>query len=225
MAVYHRRAGLSLLGLALGLLAGCIQPVEEQPGATPTVPGAPESAAVAPPAATPALSSGEPESPPLVAEVDPAALVTGFIQRRGDQPANVAIWADQRLEPDQLQAFTYTGAAGQPCAGFLVSAVQGAASDNGAVACADDPAAGAFAGVTLFLTSDGQPHSIVFGQVFDPTIAAVAAIYADGTSAQTQPVQGGFAIVTPGIAEVSAITAIDPTGSTVIPSIPQSAVR
>jgi len=216
---------LSLLGLALGLLAGCIQPAEERSGATPTVPAAPGIVAIAPPAATPTLSSGEPESPPLIAGVDPAALVTGFIQRRGDQPSNVTIWADQRLEPDQLQAFTYTGAAGEPCAGFLLSAVQGAPSDNGAVACADDPTAGAFAGVTLFLTSGGQPYSIVFGQVFDPTIAAVAAVYADGASAQTQPVLGGYALVTPGIAEVSLITAIDPTGNTVIPSIPQSAVR
>jgi len=224
VAVYHRRAGLSLLGLALSLLAGCIRPAEERSGVTPTVPGAPGIAAVAPSVATPTLSSGEPESLPLVAGADPVTLVTGFIQRRGDQPTNVAIWADQRLEPDQLQAFTYTSATGQPCAGFLLSAAQGVASDNGAVACAD-LAAGAFAGVTLFLTSDGQPHSIVFGQVFDPTISAIAVIYADGASAQTQPVQGGYAIVTPGIAEVSAITAIDPTGNTVIPSISQSAVR
>jgi len=100
------------------------------------------------------------------------------------------------------------------------SAVQGAASDNGAVACADRPAAGAFAGVTLFPDLGRAAALDRLGQVFVPTIAAVAAIYADGTSAQTQPVQGGFAIVTPGIAEVSAITAIDPLAAPSYPSIP-----
>jgi len=217
-----RRAGLSLCALAVGLLAGCIQP-EPQAASTPTQPEAAGVVPEVPLAPTATLSSGEPVSPPLA--LDPAALVAEFIQRRGDQPANVVIWADQRLEPDQLLAFNYTSAAGQRCAGFMLSAAPGTPSDNGAVACADDPAAGAFAGTTLFLTSDGQPYSILFGQVFDPTIAAIAAVYADGNSAQTQPIQGGYAIVTPGITEVSTITAIDPTGNTVIPTIPISAVR
>lgn len=222
MSVHRPRIGLCLIVIIGALLAGCIRPDEvEQPVATPTLPSAP---AVEPlEAPVPTLSSGEPVSPPLA--VDPLTLIAQFIQRRGDVPSNITIWTDQRLEPDQLQAFTYSGAAGEPCAGFLLSAVPGTPSDNGAVACAEDLAAGAFAGVTLFLTSDGQPYSIVFGQVFDPTVSAITVIYTDGSSASAPPVQGGYVLVTPGIAEVSAIIGVDPAGNTVIPNVPQSAVR
>ena len=231
MLSHVRRVELSvLLFLLAGLLAGCIRPVDEQPSGTPTAPpAAGEGVIEAPPAeatAIPTLSSGEPiTEPPAAPAVDPATLVTEFIQRRGDVPSNVAIWAEQQLGPDQLHAFTYSGAAGEPCAGFLLSAVPGTPSDNGAIACAADPGAGVFGGSTLLLTSDGQPYSIVFGQVFDPTVAAITAAYADGTTNQAQPVQGGYFIATPGIAELTGLSAQDPTGATIIDPIPQSTVR
>jgi len=227
---YSRCAKLSLLIVFASVIAGCIQPVEETPATTPTAPLAsvgedqPPAADALPPAEMPTLSSGEPITEPP-APVDAGTLVTEFIMRRGDSPSNLNIWTEQQLGPDLLHAFVYSGAAGEPCGGFLLSAVPGAPSDNGAIACAEDPAAGVFAGMTLLLTSDGQPFSIIFGQVFDPTIAAVTATYADGTINQTQPVEGGFLIATPGIAELSSITAQDPSGNTIIQQIPQSAVR
>jgi hypothetical protein len=229
-----RRAELSLLLIILaGVLVACIRPVDEQPSSTPTAPPVPavgEGAADAlppPPAeptAIPTLSSGEPVTAPP-AGADPTTLATEFIQRRGDSPSNVAIWLEQQLGADQLHAFSYTGAVGEPCAGFLLTAVPGTPSDNGAIACSPDPAAGVFAGVTLLLTSDGQPYSIAFGQVLDPTIAAITAIFDDGTTNQTQPVQGGFFIAVPGVAPLTGLTAQDPTGTTIIEQVPQSAVR
>lgn len=223
MPSHFRRASLSLLLLGTSLIAGCIRPVEEQPATTPTSPPA-AAETQAPPATLPTLSSGEPITEPPAA-LDVATLITEFIQRRGDTPSNLNIWTEQQLGPDLLHAFTYTGASGELCAGFLLSAVPGAPSDNGALACADDPGVGMFAGVTLLLTSDGQPFSITFGQVFDPTIAAVTAVYTDGTLNQTQPIEGGYLIATPGIAELSDLTAQDPAGNTIISQIPLSTVR
>lgn len=229
MPFHSRRASLSLLILGTSLIAGCIQPAEEQPASTPTSPPAAGEvqappAEVGPPTKIPTLSSGEPITEPPAA-VDRATLIIEFIQRRGDSPSNLNIWTEQQLGPDVLYAFTYSGAAGELCAGFLLSAIPGQPADNGALACADDPSVGVFAGTTLLLTSDGQPYSITFGQVFDPTIAAITAVYTDGTSNQTQPIEGGYLIATPGIVELSDITAQDPAGNTILSQIPQSAVR
>lgn len=230
MPFHSRRVRLSLLIVVTSLIAGCIQPAEEQPATTPTSPPAAAGEAQAPlaesalPTEIPTLSSGEPITEPPAA-VDAATLVTEFIQRRGDSPSNVNIWTERQLGPDLLHAFTYSGAAGELCAGFLLSAVPGQPSDNGALACAEDPGLGVFAGVTLLLTSDGQPFSITFGQVFDPAIAAITAVYTDGTINQTQPAEGGYLIATPGIVELSELTAQDPAGNTILTQVPQSTVR
>ncbi len=209
--------GLAIALLGAGLLAGCIQPVSNT-DLTQT--------ALAPYAAFPTPAGPLPDGGEVAATPAPSALVAPFIASRGQTPNSLQVWYDQLLGPDRLQGFSYTGADGLPCAGYLLLAQAGGAwqPNNGALACAESPATEALAAVTFFLTSDQQPQTIVFGRVLDPTVTAIAVQFSDGSSQQTAPQAGGFLLVRPGVAGANVITAINAEGNTIFPNIPQSPV-
>jgi len=227
--VRYIMSGLAIL-LAWGL-TGCIQPVETPAPATATAPVPP--AAVAPTAtlapdgvpeevgeAVPPIEQAE--GPPPVEEPIAAPggqeFVEPFVQGRGHAAADVQVWGDAPLGPDRLLGFAFTGAGGFPCTGFLLVS---ATANNGAIACATDPAASALASVSYISTSDGQPYTITFGRVLDPAITAVAVLFDDGSSQSVGPSGGGFMVLHPDIFSVVTITAIDALGNTVIDNIPQ----
>ena len=203
--------------LLAGLLAGCIQPASDA-DLTQT--------ALAPWATLPTPGGPPPAGGETVATPAPSALVAPFIASRGQTPNSLQVWYDQPLGPDRLQGFSYTGADGLPCTGYLLFAQAGGAwqPNNGALACAESPETEALAAVTFFLTSDQRPHTIVFGRVLDPTVTAIAIQFSDGTSQQTAPQAGGFLVAQSGVAGANVITAINAEGNTVFPNIPQSPV-
>jgi hypothetical protein len=204
-----RRIGLSLVILMAVLLSGCIKPVNTTGTPTPT------------------YSFGIPANPVTSAAPLPPSsltLVDAFTRGRGEMPTNLQLWYDQAHGPDRLQGFSYTNASGQICAGFLLAApvADGWQPNNGAIVCATQPSVQALASTSLFATTDGQPYTIVFGRVEDPTVTAVSVLYSDGSSLSMNPVSGGFLLVAPGILGVNVITAVNQLGNTVIQNIPQS---
>lgn len=220
ITVTRRQSLWGWLAVALlggSLLAGCIQPVSNA-DLTQT--------ALAPYAAFATPTGVAREAGGAVVTPAPDALVGQFIASRGQTPASLQIWYDQPQEPDRLQGFSYTGADGVPCAGFLLSAYLNGVwqPNNGALVCAESPVAEALAAVTFILTSDEQAHTIVFGRVLDPTVTAIAVQFSDGESQQVTPLAGGFLLVRPGVASANVITAINAEGNTVFPNIPQSPV-
>ncbi len=207
-----RRLSWSIALLALIIMiSGCIQPVSTV-DLTRT--------ALAPFAVVPTATS---IVIPAGATPSPTLLVEQFILSRGEQPNGLQVWYDQPQAFDRLQGFSYTGMTGVPCVGYLLSTAIGGVwqPNNGALVCADSPATEAFAAVTYFLTSTGDPTTIVFGRVMNPAATAVAVVFNDGTSQQTAPQAGGFLIVRPDVVAATVITAINAEGNTVVPNIPQ----
>jgi len=207
----RRLSWLAAVLAATLLISGCIQPVSTV-DLTET--------ALAPFRVAPAET---PFAVPAGATPSPTGLVEQFVFSRGDQPNGLQVWYDQPQATDRLQGFSYTGLAGTPCAGYLLSVAANGVwqPNNGALVCADSPAAEALAAVTYFLTSNGQPTTIVFGRVMNPTVTAVAVLFSDGTSLQVAPQAGGFLVVRPDVVTANVITAINAEGNTVIPNIPQ----
>jgi hypothetical protein len=201
---------VALLAVA-ALASGCIQPVSTT-DLTRT--------ALAPFAVVPTTTS---IVVPAGATPSPALLIEQFVRSRGEQPNGLQVWYDQPQASDRLQGFSYVRADGAPCVGYLLSTAANGVwqPNNGALVCADSPAAEAFAAVTYFLTSAGQPTTIVFGRVMNPNATAIAVVFNDGTSLQTAPLGGGFLVVRPDVVAATVITAINAEGNTVIPNIPQ----
>ena len=216
MRAHLRGARWWIALMIVGLLAGCIQPVETEP-----TPGA-QSAPVQP--------AGPDSAVPAPAVGDSASLtpvIEQFIRDRGEAPSNLQTWPEQPLGPDLVRGYSFTNAAGAPCVGFLLTAVAGGLQQpiNGALVCAPAPDVTALAGVWVFLTSDGQSFTLVFGRVDDPSVSAVAAVFSDGSNRTVNPSLGGFLIAQPGIVDVNVVTAINAEGNTVIANIPLSAAR
>ncbi|WP_162909985.1 hypothetical protein [Aggregatilinea lenta] len=211
--------------LSLGM-SGCIKPVSTAEPPTATVP-----VVVQPPTATLA-AEGVPADVPDAAAVEPTAApvqeepalpeaqpyVETFVLSRGQAPTDLVVWGDAVLGPDRLLGYAYTGAGGFPCTGFLLVS---AAANNGAIACATDPAMAALASTSYISTSDGQPYTIVFGRATDPTITALAVIFDDGSNQTANPSAGGFMVLHADIVSVVVITAINAEGNTVMDNIPQ----
>lgn len=214
---------IGILTLVAVGAAGCIRPIETVAPPTPTVP-----AAAPPPTATvavePAPAGGEEAVPPVdtapeAQEPAPAqASAEAFVTGRGQIPADLQVWGDAPLGPDRLIGFSFTGADGLPCTGFLLIS---AAANNGAIACALDPAVPSLASVSYISTSDGQPYTIAFGRAGDPAITAIAVVFDDGSSQSVAPNLGGFMVLHPDIFSVVSITAVNAEGNTVIDNIPQ----
>ncbi len=211
-----RWVGVSLA--LIGVLAGCIQPVDEtEPGATPTGVGAAPAAA---PVTDP--DAGVAEQPPATSSYPE---VEQFIQSRGQVPGNLQVWYQQPLDSDRLYGFSYSIVGGLPCAGFVLTALtQGVWQPvNGALLCAEQPAIQALASdARLFATSDGGFYTVIFGRVEDPTISSVAVIYNDASTQNVNIFMGGFLFVKPGVFSATLITAINAEGYTVIDNIPQT---
>ncbi len=159
-----------------------------------------------------------------VSTTDPT--VEQFVLSRGQTPNGLQVWYSSPLGPDRLQGFSYSGADGLPCAGFLLTSFTNNVwtPTNGALICAQQAGTPALAGVTFIATTDGAFYTIVFGRVDNPAVTAVAVIYSDGTNQPVSPSMGGYMLVKPGTLGVNTITAIDVQGNTVIPNIPQSPV-
>lgn len=202
---------LAALLVVITMISGCIQPVSNtdltQTALAPFAVVPTTTAIVVPAGATPS----------------PTLLIEQFIVSRGSQPTGLQVWYDQPQAADRLQGFSYTRLDGAPCAGYLLSTAANGVwqPNNGALVCADSSAAEAFAAVTYFLTSTGQPTTIVFGRVTNPDATAIAVVFNDGTSLQTAPQGGGFLVVRPDVVAATVITAINAEGNTVIPNIPQ----
>lgn len=231
----------SLAGVVLVLsvvVTGCIQPQTETELTqqalatmytnTPTImveSTNPPPAATSPPVGVaPTNPSVQPNPQPTAASDPNTATVAQFVQSRGDVANNLAVWDQRALGPDQLYGFSYTNMAGLPCTGFLLTALVSGVwqPNNGGVVCAPQPGTAALAGVTFFLTSDGQPYTIAFGRADDPTVSALGIVYEDGSSDSMSSLNGGFLFIRAGVAGVQVITAIDSLGNTVIPNVPQS---
>lgn len=203
-------------------MAGCIKPVSTAEPPTATAP-----VVIQPPTATLA-ADGIPAAPDAAAapsdtaaEAAPAPAqpyVEAFVLSRGQAPTDLAVWGDAVLGPDRLIGYSYTGAGSFPCTGFLLVS---AAANNGAIACATDPAATALASTSYISTSDGQPYTIVFGRVTDPSITALAVTFDDGSNQSAGPSAGGYMVLHADIVSVVVITAINAEGNTVIDNIPQ----
>jgi len=205
-------------------LTGCIQPVSNtdltQTALAPFA--AINTPIVTPVGANPAGSvanGGVPTPAPL-------AMILQFLQSQGDATTELQVWYDQPQQSDRLQGFSYSAISGSPCVGFVLTAfVNGFwQPNNGARVCAESPGVEALAAVTFFLTSDGQPYTIVFGRVENPAVSAIAVMYDDDVSQQANPLKGGFLLLRPGVVGVRVITAVNAEGNTVIPNIPQSPV-
>ena len=232
MVITQRTSAVSFAGLLLAvgiILSGCIQPIpdaEQTQNAlatlvtyTPTIIVLPTN----PPAVAPTNPPVQPNPQPTVAIDSTTATVAGFIQSRGDAANNLVVWNQRPLGPDQLYGFSYTNLAGLPCAGYLLTGfINGVwQPTNGGVACASQAGMTSLAGVTFFLTSDGQSFTIAFGRSDDPTVSAFGIVYEDSSADSVSSLNGGFLFVRAGIAGVNVITAIDSLGNTVIPNIPQ----
>lgn len=215
-----RAASLILLG-GLLLLTGCIQPIGEVDqtrtaqatlgifGVPPTQP----TAALVPAANTPIAPTRSAEEQ--------------FVLNRRDVPGNLAVWYAQALGPDMLRAFSYVGQTGTPCAGYVVLIQAGGAwqlTDNGALVCAAQPAAETVAATMLFLLSNGEPQTIVFGRVMTPSVSAVSVTFDDGTVQAAAVLAGGVVLVRPGVTGVTSMVGLDAQGNVVLPSIPLSPV-
>lgn len=207
-----RRLGIGSALIVL-VLAGCIQPVDEN-----------QITATAPAAGAPA--PGQPGAADAAAGGAAWPMIEQFIHDRGNTPNDLQVWYEQPREPDRLQGFSYATASGNPCVGFLLTALTNGVwqPSYGAQICAPQPSEPALAGVTFFPTSDGAVYTIVFGWVADPTVSAVAVIYADGTDQSVNPVMGGFLLVRPGVHSATTITAVNAEGYTVIDNIAQTPV-
>lgn len=153
----------------------------------------------------------------------PQMMVEQFIFSRGEQPNGLQVWYDQPQAFDRLQGFSFTGVTDVPCVGYLLSTAANGfwQPNNGALVCADSFTTEAFAAVTYFLTSNGQPTTIVFGRVLNPAVTAVVVLFNDGTSLQVAPQAGGFLVLAPNVVAATTITAINAEGNTVISNIPQ----
>lgn len=208
--------------LIVVLLAGCIKPASQQSAtATPGV-SQPTAYTVPPAGGAPVVNSAPTTN--AAPAVDPA--VEQFVLSRGQTPNGLQIWYSSPLGPDRLQGFSYAGADGLPCAGFLLTSFANNTwtPTNGALICASQAGTVALAGVTFIATTDGAFYTMVFGRVENPTVTAVAVVYSDGTNQPISPSMGGFLLVKPGTLGVNTITAVDMQGNTVIPNIPQSPV-
>jgi hypothetical protein len=221
-----------VLGLVV-LLAGCIQPVSNTDlTKTAVAPFVPLTQAAAPVPTNPPVVVATTPPPAASAEgslptqVQTAPYVAQFIQGRGDMPNDLVVWEERQLGADLLSGFSYNNLNGLPCTGYLLMALANGTwqPNNGALVCAPQPDTQALSAVTFFLTSDGQPYSIVFGRVDNPAVSAIAVVYSDNSSQTVNPIQGGFLVLKPGVVSASVITAIDALGNTVIPNIPQSPV-
>jgi hypothetical protein len=223
------------LSVAIGLvvvLAGCIQPVSNTDlTKTAVAPFVPLTQAAAPvPTSPPVVVTTPPPAAPVgvgtPAPAQTAPYVAQFIQGRGDMPNNLVVWDERQLGSDLLSGFSFSNLNALPCTGYLLMALTNGTwqPNNGALVCAQQPGTQALAAVTFFLTSDGQPYSIVFGRVDNPAVSAIAVVYSDNSSQTVSPIQGGFLVLKPGVVSASVITAIDALGNTVIPNIPQSPV-
>jgi hypothetical protein len=229
------KSSVRRLGAAVALaitLAGCIQPVSNtdltKTAVAPYVPLTQAAGQVLP--TNPPVATIAPASPGGVASTpapaQSAPLVGQFIRDRGDTPNNLVIWDERALGPDRISGFSYNNLNGLPCTGYLLIALVNGVwqPNNGSLVCAQQPGTAALAAVTFFLTSDGQPYTVVFGRVDNPTVTAIAVVYTDNSSQMVNPFRGGFMVLKPGVVSVSVITAIDAQGNTVIPNIPQSPV-
>ena len=181
MRDFPRGARWWIVVVVVGLLAGCIQPVEPEP-----TPGA-QNAPVQPPGADSAV--------PAAPAGDSASLlpvIEQFIRDRGEEPGNLQTWPEQPLGPDQVRGYSFTNAAGASCVGFLLTAVADGLQQpiNGALLCAPAPDVTALASVWVFLTSDGQSFTLVFGRVEDPTVSAIAVVIQRRQQPHRQPVTG-----------------------------------
>lgn len=229
-SVYNivRRATLvGMVSLAL-VLTGCIQPISEvdqTKTAQATMGFVPVFAA---PSATPPAVAGEP-GPAASATAAPQlpALVDQFVRGRGDTSSALQIWHDAQQGVDRLVGFSYNGLAGTPCAGFVVLASPSGfwqLTDSGALFCTSDPAAGAFAANTFFLTSDGQPNTIVFGRVNNASVSTVRVLFDDGNSHSAGVAMGGFLVVKPGVASPTTLIGVDAQGNVILSDIQHSPV-
>ncbi len=235
----HRVRRLGMLIVVALVLAGCIQPTSDVdqtrtavapylPLTQAALPAATNPPVVAPtnppPAAVTTAPGVVPANTPAPAQSQP--MVAQFIRDRGETANNLVVWDERPLGNDQVSGFSYTNAAGLPCAGFLLMAnINGAwQPNNGSLICAAQPGVEAQAAVTFFLASDGQPYTVVFGRVENPAVSAVAVVFSDNASQMVNPVMGGFLLIQGGVVSATVITGVDAQGNTVIPNIPQSPV-
>lgn len=202
------------------ILAGCIKPADPTPAATqpPPVGAVPTQAPGGQPSGAEAGAGAV--SPSLT-------VIEQFVQSRGDSASGLSIFYNQALSQDQVIGFRYENAQALPCAGWLLfpPASAGQQPINGGLVCAADATMSAFAGWTPFLTSDGQPYTVILGRVTVPGVTAVSAVSAAGTSVNTFVSNQGFVMFTSGIQEINTITAINAEGNTVIADVPQQVVR
>ena len=202
-----------------GALSACIQPVDPTPAPTPTSPSVVTSPL--PPPAQPGNDAAPAASSPSLVQVEQ------FVQSRGDAALNLSVYYSQGLGQDQVIGFRYENGGGLPCAGWLLfpPVSMGQQPINGGLVCTGDPAQSSFVGWTPFLTSDGQPFTVVVGRVGDPSITAVAAINAGGASVDTFVSNSSFLMLENGVQEIVTATAINAQGNTVIAALPQQVVR
>ncbi len=234
IVIKKRLRTVSLAGSALLiviLLVGCIQPVSEQELAailtsteityTPTLPPTATYPVISTSAPLATSAPVEPVAQPTTAGVTGNPELEQFVQSRGHAPNNLVLWNQQMLGPDQLYGFSYTNQNNEPCVGYLLTAFTNGVwqPNNGGLSCGP-VGTEALAGETFFITSDGQTYTIVFGRVDNATVTALAIVYDDASNQTTDPVQGGFIFLKPGVAGSAIITAVDAFGNTVIVSIP-----
>jgi hypothetical protein len=229
-----RRARLVVVLSVALVLAGCIQPIAEVDQTKTAVvltygPSMPTPL----PTTQPQVPVSNPTQPPVViptavsAPVSPQGTVQvqTFLQRRSILANGLTLWYDMPQRADYLKGFSYTDAANNPCAGFVVAALIGGgwqATESGAVVCAAQPTADAVAASFLFLTSDGQPHTIVFGRVQNPAVAAMNVLFDDGSSQTVAVISGGFLVVKEGVAGATMVSGLDAQQTIIMPNIPLS---
>ncbi|MCD4684452.1 MAG: hypothetical protein K8S97_00760 [Anaerolineae bacterium] len=233
-----RRARLVVLLSVVLLLAGCIQPigeVEQTKTAMETAivltygPSTPTPLPL--PTTQPPVAGINPTQPPVTnptavsvpASPQGTAQVLQFLQRRGIYANGLMLWYDQQQRADFLKGFSYTDAANNPCAGFVIAAQDAyggwQATESGAVVCATQPTANAVAASFLFLTSDGQPHTIVFGRVQNPSVTLVSVLFDNGSSQIVSVTSGGFLVVQEGVAGATTVNGLDAQQNVILPNI------
>lgn len=225
--IARRVALAAMIGLAL-VLAGCIQPISEvdqTKTAQATMGFVPFSAA--PSATPPPVDAGSDAAASATAAPQLPVLIDQFVRGRGDAPGSLQVWHDAQQGIDRLVGFSYNGLSGTSCAGFAVLASPGGVwqlTDSGALFCTVDPSAEAFAANTFFLTSDGQPNTIVFGRVNNASVSTVRVLFDDGNSQAVNVAMGGFLVVKPGVASPTTLIGVDAQGNVILSDIQHSPV-
>lgn len=213
-----------MLGLIIGILSGCVRPVDEESiTATPdpnttinTTPSAPTFTPIPPATPISSVQVNPGELPDGVQATDLPAI-EAFILTQGHQISSgtLDVWQMLTLGDDFIIGFSYTNPSSLPCIGLVMADRDGSGLINvynGDSSCATELGAPAIAG-NWFLVTNNQPSQFLtatVGEVFNPsaTVNSSSVIYDDGQEIVVENVQNNRFLMARGDSPASALRII-----------------